>query len=227
MRSILFIISLLLTLVSCSKEESEQNIITEPVKEGNIDLSNPQYGQKSYYLSYWYNCNETSPKVYTGDTLVLEYSKNNLGEDVLKEYYTSGSTHQIDSIEYPANFVSSELLIIDDRIRSRLFNFYANDSLFLSPNWEHKVQQHECSINLEDSPFEGNAIAWIPMFSIHDIHLELKTVVSCDPIIELEGFLIYDNKQLVMSHRYWRESWFTNPDSILSQTVEGFYLINE
>lgn len=225
MRSLLFIFSTFI-LFSCSKENIDDNPTwsNEIIKSGNINFNNPQNGQKSYYLKYYYNCEDPSDNIYTGDTLVLALTTKN-NEYYFKEYNTLGSPNTIPVAEYLVKF-QNDMVEIKDRSHSQLFNFYGSDFIKLLPPEREHITQNTCNFDIGDTTFEGDKIGVVETVNIEGIQQHSKLIVSCEPVFEVFGYLIYDSHQLMMSHRYWAESWWTDPDVILSETSEGYMLIN-
>ena len=60
-----------------------------------VDLSDLKVGQRSTYMRYSSNCEDTEVFEFTGDTLILEVDKNDDGY-MFREYLTASSPLFID-----------------------------------------------------------------------------------------------------------------------------------
>lgn len=225
MRAII-VLSMLCLLLSCTQdnEGSGKTWTNEIIKEGNVNFTDLKVGQKSYFKYYRYNCTEPIEDIYTGDTLVLELISE--GTDLyFKEYHTSGSTNDWDPIQYLVT-PQEGMIEIKNRTESRLFNFYGSDIIKLKPTETREIIQNSCSFDIDDNIFIGDEMGYVQSVDIQGMRQHSKLIVSCIPSFDLNGYLIYDSNQLMMSHRYWTSTWWTEPDVILSETSEGYTLIN-
>ncbi|HPM30482.1 MAG TPA: hypothetical protein PLJ60_09095 [Chryseolinea sp.] len=165
----------------------------------------PQNGQQSYFVEYTATCGNPNKNFrYTRDTLVLHVIERN-DSIFFTERFTTHSPSYITSgftntIEYPVVSIQNSL-VIKARTESRLFYFYGSDYLKLVPDHAYPMQQENCRIMLDNSLFTGDEIGNINRFSIGNKSFKNKTVVSCIPVIyQLEGYLIYDKNEFLISH---------------------------
>ncbi len=208
---------LILILASCSKEDTD--LLGLP-SDGLINLSELKVGQRSLYLKYETTCTaQPEDFKYTGDTIVLEVVEEN-GQLSFKESYTVHSPLYVAGQEskiYPVE-KQNERILLRDRSFSALFFFYANDTLHLEPVHTTTISQSGCMLVQNGDPFIGNDIAWMSRFKIGDILQKAKTVVSCEPLEQLDAYLIYDKYQLYQSH----VSYF---DLLNSDLITGWVLV--
>lgn len=196
MKNIFALIVLAALITSCSKEE------TSKIK--NVDLSSLEEGQKSYYYRYTTSCDNMEDDFeFTGDTLILEVVK--VEEELyMKEYVTPNSPLYLDGswteeISYSVKNAGSGL-IMPDHWNSALFFFYSNDTLRLGMNHDVNLIQDGCKMLLEDEPFIGNDIGNISHFKVGPVQYNDLTAVSCEPLENLDAYLIHDENRLYGSH---------------------------
>ncbi len=193
---------------SCDNED-----IAPFLTENPVNLSMPQNGQQSYFVEYTATCGARNVH-FTGDTLVLHVLARN-DSTFFTESFTGHSpsylqTATTKSIEYSVAVINNNL-IVKDRAASRLFYFYGNDSLRLSPAQTLPMKQENCRVMLNNNLFTGEEIGNINRFSIGNKSFKNKTVVSCVPIFyQIEGYLIYDTNEFSVSH------------TIVNDTVRGW-----
>lgn len=223
--TLLVVLASAFIITSCSKDDKELVVITENIKSGNIDFSDLKVGQQSMYLNYWYNCDETAENVLTGDTLIVTVTSDENGL-FLEERNSEGSSYQFDPIVYSIE-PQEGMVKITERTRSRIFNFYGNDFLKFNPENTSEITQNECNFSIDEDVFIGNEMGFVSRVDLRGLKAQDKYIVSCVPTFEVNGYLIYDKKQVIMAHRYYAESWWTEPDVILSESTEGYLLIND
>lgn len=183
-----------------------QTVNLNPQKKFNqsntIDLGNPQEGQKTYYQMYQSNCERLEKDFeYPGDTLVVEVRK--IGEEwVMAEYLTPHSmTEGPRDTTFNPFIPKGDYVLLPNRLTSRLFYFYGNDTLTLNPQHQSKLIQSHCRLEISGEVFIGNEIGKLDNFEMPSFSIKNKTAVSCVPMIfALEGYLIYDQSDLYASH---------------------------
>jgi len=198
MKRILPIICLLTILAACNEDS-----IILPQRD-YIDLRDLKIGQYSYFVRYESNCDNLSGDFqFTNDTLLVEVIEEN-GEMKFRERFTENSpmyqNGQTDPIIHKVEHYD-DFMLITERFNSPLFFFYGNDTIHLRNLEREDMVQNNCRIDFNGSTFVGNEIGFIDKFEIGDFEFKNKTVVSCVPmLIDLDAYLIYDNRELVMSH---------------------------
>lgn len=168
-----------------------------------LNFNNPAVGQKAYYQRYQTSCSNLSLGFqFTTDTLVVELKQDELGF-YLEERFTEHSplyVEESDPYQLRITF-ENDYALIPNRWGSALFYFYGNDTLRLQPDERETLVQNGCRIDLGNETFIGNEIGQISRFQIGPLVEENQTVVSCVPIIlSLDGYLIYNENELRMSH---------------------------
>lgn len=217
----LAMLMLVLSLVWTACSKKDDNILPVP-DASKINLSDLRIGQKSTYVGYEMTCSDTPILTYTGDTLNVEVIEKD-GNLFLRETFTKHSPMiaiHPDGTTYSVS-ANSDFLLLKDRAGSRLFYFYANDTLHIDPAHSTDVHQVGCMLNKGADPFIGNDIAYLERLEMDGIVQEKKTVVSCEPYFELDGYLIYDNYQLQQSHTVF----FDTIGSIEHGTATGWVLL--
>lgn len=218
---ILSIIIFFLLFFSCTKESTTIDLGNE------INLSNLQEGQVSRYVRYTSQCADMDAHFeYTGDTLIVHVLKENSNfffEETYSPYSKSIQKGRvIEPIRYPV-IQEAGKLVLPERTRSRLFNFYGSDDLHLSVKSKlPTLFQNGCRLELRGSSFVGEDITKLNSFKIGPIQVYQKIAVSCVPMIDIDGYLIYDKRQLFMSHTI-TESAFNDTGS---DWISGWCLID-
>ena len=197
----------LIFTMSCDVEADDPTFFNDP--NNQIELSNPQVGQTSYYVRYTSDCADLNGHFQlTGDTLKMEIVEND-GQLYWQESFTKGSPLYAtdDGIPHPFILeVAGENLIMPGRSPSSLFYFYGNDTLRLNPEQQEPMVQEGCLVNYNGNTFTGVEIGMLEAFQVGPLAEQQKIVVSCVPIIlQLDGYLIYDQKSLRMSHTVTEE----------------------
>jgi hypothetical protein len=178
------------------------------ISAAHINLSNLQKGQKSVYVRYEYGCGSMGSQnvKFTQDTLVLEVI-DSTGTLYFRETFAEGTQLFGEDIPtqpiiYKANPENGNLMFDSYRRNSVLFHFYGNDTLQLNPNHNATVTQQPCNFNYNDTVFYGNEIGKIDTVKVGDIEILDKTIVSCVPLITIDGYLVYDSSKLFVSQGY-------------------------
>lgn len=188
---------ILFFLVSCQRE-ADIIPIDQPLAN-RIDFQNPVVGQKNQYLTYWGKCGELQP---TGDTLVLRINAIAGDSLYMQEGYTTGSpSYSLLPLQISAKWSKDVLEIAADvRVQSALFYFYGSDFLQLRQEHDKKLIQQNCLLQDDTALFAGDAIGRVTQFRIEDHRYFQKKVVSCVPVIlDLDGYLLYDQHHLYAS----------------------------
>ena len=192
-----------------------------PISETAVNLSNLKAGQQSIFVNYTSSCDSLEEKFeYTGDTLVVEVVEQN-GELYLKEFFTEDSPSYLDTfisndpVFYPVTGMEDNVLI-PQRIDSKLFFFYGNDTIRLNRQHDVNLIQQGCKLMIESNPFIGDEIGVVQDFRFGDIEVKNKTVVSCVPMVDIDAYLIYNNEQLFLSHTVTIVEFMGNIDEYIS-----------
>ena len=215
---------MVLLLVSCEREP-DIIPIDQPLAN-RIDFQNPVVGQKNCYVSYWGECGALQA---TGDTLVLRV-KSVVGDSLyMEEGYSFGSPSYSPIPQQIAAKWSSDVLEIaaDVRVQSALFYFYGSDFLQLKQEHDRKMIQQNCLVQDRNELFIGDAIGRVHQFRIEDYQYFQKKVVSCVPVIlDLDGYLLYDQHHLYASLTSSLTSCCGQPDPT-TPMVFAFALITD
>ena len=207
--SILLSLSLAVILVSCNSDSSIDDIIslgdTISPKAGpeSINFAAPQDGQRSKYVRYFAECGHLNPVSFTGDTLEITISGS--GDTwQLTESFTDGSPMLVDSLRTFSQTYKlyEDYALITERVRSQLFWFYGNDTLFFSRPNIISLQQEDCRLAVApEELFIGDEMGQFDEFRIGQISVTDKKAVSCIPMwIPVEAYLIYNREHLSLSH---------------------------
>jgi hypothetical protein len=203
--------------ISCDKDEA---FIPGP---NQIDLQAPQAGQENYYVMYNGLCGELEP---TGDTLILRIKEFDGTQLQLEERWTAGSPlyiHNTESFIYPAQWSTSFLDIKPEhREGSKLFFFYGSDTLRLVQPPALTLYQNNCVVWNGQEGFTGDFIGAVPRFRVGSESYSQKKVVSCVPVIlDIDAYLVYDNRNLYSSFRS-----FTGGFIEIETTITAYALIS-
>jgi len=198
----------LLILTSCDKDEATPGA-------NQINLQSPAVNQENFYLQYQGTCADLQP---TGDTLILRIKSFDGTNLELEEILTEGSPNYYpQSNIYPAKW-SSDILDIKPEFRqsSALFFFYGSDSLKLNMAPSVQLAQNSCLVWKGQEVFTGDYLGVIPTFRVGEQNYKQKKVVSCVPsILDLDGYLLYDNRNLYSSFTSAAQDWPPSPDPIV------------
>lgn len=197
----LAILGLLFFIVACNPKDEPPFL---PPNDTSVNFSNLQKGQSTSFIRYTTKCDDfNNAFAYTQDTLTLEVIEQN---DVLffqemvslnSPLYTSGAFTT--PVTYPVT-ASEDHIYIPERSSSSLFFFYENDYIYLNPKHDVDLVQTACRLLQDGQPFIGNDIGAVATFEVGNIKINDKTSISCEPLEDLDAYLIYDNKHLHISH---------------------------
>ncbi len=196
----------ILFFVACSKEEPVTPVTPLPPVNNDVKLSELKAGQSSVYLHYHSSCENFNGNFsYTGNTITLTILEEDGKLYAQEDYYYKGvDTSYITTYEV---YNEGKFVVIPERWNSSLFNFYDNDRIDMEPESRIGLEQNGCQIFHSDKVFEGNDIGVLDNFKIGDIEEEDLTLVSCEPILEVEGYLMYDDNRLIASHVIHIDGW--------------------
>lgn len=183
-----------------------KNPPTPAVPVGKIDFRSLEAGQLSRYVAYRSECLALADSfAYTRDTLEVRVQLNE-GKLFLEERFTEGSPMwEFNSTPVVHRIIQgADYVLIPDRFRSQLFFFYGNDTLRMGYENTARLKQNDCTLNIQEDPFTGVEIGYLPTFRVGPIELRKKSVVSCLPgsIIPSFGgaYIFHDDAQVYMSH---------------------------
>jgi len=206
--SILYALLISILIFSCKKDDDADPVNMPAPKTSTLNLSDIQAGQMSQFVEYEGLCGTDSDRFsYTGDTInlkVIEFDSKLLFEETYTQFSKSvvNGTQNTDPVTYEV-YPHDNYFLIPERMVSKLFFFYGNDTVLTAPN--NKIQLHQETCILADknsSPFIGDDVGYFVHFNVGPIELENKTAVSCVPgFMDLEAYLIHDGETLFMSHR--------------------------
>jgi hypothetical protein len=110
-------------------------------------------------------------------------------------------------------------LLIPERQQSYLFFFFGNDTIHLTKPHDLNLQQGSCFVEYMDgAPFIGEEIGLLPNFTLGTVQFSNNRAISCvPPILNLDAYLIYDSKQLYVSH--------TINDAIITFPIDSYTLL--
>ncbi|MFT6866156.1 MAG: hypothetical protein ACJA08_000985 [Cyclobacteriaceae bacterium] len=187
---------LTLLLLICTACQSENIAPILQDTNAGINLSNLDAGQSFCYLAYEAQCSESFR--FTGDTLEVEIVTSN-DTTFFEESFSNSSPNFNFSNKYRVAMVD-DYLLITERWNSQLFNFYGNDTLFLSKQPTVNLTQNGCQLFEEGELFVGERIGRVTDFALGQIAIKDKKGVSCVPaFLQIDGYLIYD-QNLNLSH---------------------------
>ena len=203
-------------ILSCSKDS------LSPRNPNQINFQSPVTGQQNYYLRYNGDCGDLQP---TGDTLILRVKDFN-GEVLLfEESFAKGSANYVQyQYEFPSKWNPDMIEIkTEDRQGSLLFNFYGSDFLKLTQPPVQKMDQSGCLLFDGIVSFRGDKIGYVSLFQVGNQKYVRKKVVSCVPtFIDLDAYLVYDNRNLYSSFSMSKWEFWDN----VSQNVNAYALID-
>lgn len=212
----------LLLFFACKKE------FTLPVEDNKnrpINFQAPMTGQENLYARFIGSCDQP---LATGDTLSLRITRATNDSLYFEESYSAGSTIALpEPFRFRVKWSKDHLIIPPDiRQRSQLFYFYGSDTLRLSQSPLRELQQTTCLVRDGDNDFIGDYIGSIPRFEVGELAYHSKKIVSCVPmILALNGYLVYDPKNLYASYTFRQASPF-GPPILKDQEVIAFALLN-
>lgn len=183
---------------SCNNKKD----VVLPITSSSIDFANLALGQKNEYVKYESLCENFQDNIeFKKDTLLVEIVEENGSIYTFRESLTrnSASFGQMNMEEYEVYF-EEDYLLIPTRDSSALFWFYANDTLQLRPTDMVDLLQNGCSLRLGDNLFQGNDIGTVTKFDLDEITIQDKMAVSCEPFLDLDAYLFYNQNGLNCSH---------------------------
>lgn len=199
MKKLLFFITGLILLTACRQDDKP---FMPTFFNDQVNFSDLKAGQQSLYRAYQADCADMEGTFeWTEDTLVLEVMSGESGLFLQESFtkYSPSYNEAQPTVQYPISSINDGVLL-PERSASQLFYFYANDTIRLNPTHDVTLEQDVCLLKNNDDVFIGNDIGYVPSFKIGEVEQEEKTAVSCEPFFELDGYLIYDNEQLHVSH---------------------------
>lgn len=213
MKNFIYILAVsVITLAACEKEINDQ------LKEGALNLSELEKGQISKYVGFQSKCGEADKFEYTGDTLIMEVKEVN-GDLFLAEYLSPFSKNKsYDIISLTAVRQLNNGIELTNRINSKFFNFYGSDTLKLDDAMAVSMKQKNCIVEFDNETFRGDQMGKISSFNIGDIQVKNKIIVSCVPIIEVDGYLLYDQNQLFLNYALYTSTF----NGVSSNTITGW-----
>ena len=213
MKNLIYIFAVsVFMLAACEKEINEQ------VTEGAVNLSKLETGQISRYIGFQSICGENDKFEYTGDTLIMEVKDVN-GDLFLAEYLSPFSKNkEHDFISLTAVRQMNNGIEFTNRINSKFFNFYGSDTLKLDDAMAVSMKKKNCIVEFDNETFRGDQMGKISSFQIGDIQVKNKIIVSCVPIIEVDGYLLYDQNQLYLNYALYTSTF----NGVSSNTITGW-----
>ena len=213
-------------LLSACTKENQLNPDADP-----IDFSNLKVGQQSVFQQYRTSCDDPDGDFqYTGNKLLLEVTERNglmyLTEELLRE--SPGYIRSRDNTLSMRIESQGDRVLIPERDRSRIFFFYANDTIWLQPRQQVQLIQKDCQLIQNEDPFIGNDIGSVTNFKVGEVDHRDKKAVSCVPMdLNIDAYLIYDEKQLYVSHVIYSSGIPSLNDVFANQWVEGWEIENQ
>jgi len=215
MKNLIYLIAVLF-IIACSKEEP--TLPGPQIKEG-VCLSELKVGQQSVFQQYTTHCDDLEGNFeYTGSTLTLTIIEKDAKLFAKEDFYYP-VTDTTFTVEYEV-YNEGKFIVIPDRLSSWLFNFYDNDRIDLEPESTIDLDQNACQIFHSNGVFEGNDIGVLDKFELGDMAEKDLTLVSCEPIFEVEAYLMYNKNELVASHLINLEGW----DDPVPSFIQGWIL---
>ncbi len=200
----------------------DQEVSTRSFKiDKPLNLQDLEHGQRLAFVKYSADCSDISQVEFLSDTLIVDVHGTQIENTyVLFEYFTPYSD-SYDSFTNPFTHTvndTEDYVLIPERHSSQLFFFYANDTIFKNPTHDLNLIQDDCQLYINSNdPFIGNDIGLIEDFNIGDKRLQNKTVISCEPFFDLDGYILYDPYTIHASH----VTWFG------SNTVQGWMKLKD
>lgn len=213
MKNFIYILAVsVFTMTACEKEINEQ------LKEGAVNLSKLEKGQVSKFVGFQSICGESNKFEYTGDTLIMEVKEIN--DDLfLSEYlspFSKNKAHDIISLSAVRQMDNG--IELTNRINSKFFNFYGSDTLKLDDAMAVSMKQKNCIVEVDNETFRGDQMGKISSFTIGDIQVKNKIIVSCIPFIEVDGYLLYDKNQLFLNYALYTSTF----NGVSTNTITGW-----
>lgn len=207
--NISFAFTSIILFTSCDKDP------IDTFGPNQINFQDPKAGQENFYTYHSGTCGELEP---TGDTLIVRIKSFDGDNLEMEEIYTEGSpAYSPTPYVYPARWTKDFLDIKPEfRQGSSLFFFYGADSIKLNMAPTISLLQNSCQVLFNQEVFRGDYIGLIPRFTIGDLEYRQKKVVSCVPgIMNLDGYLIFDNRNLYSSFTSFITDWPPQPGAMI------------
>ncbi|MBC6992589.1 hypothetical protein QWY85_06655 [Neolewinella lacunae] len=182
----------LLGFVACEKENLQPEPALNPER---VNFQAPEVGQFNTFEMFSYACGEALPEAPSTLTLTIT------GVTETEIEFTESYSSRTDSLVFTADRKPGNLLISpEERASSSLFFFYGSDSLrFMAPPVA-SLQYRDCVFYNGDEKFTGDYVARVPSFTFGDTNFRNLKSVSCVPVIlDLDGYLLYDEHSLKAS----------------------------
>ncbi len=206
----LLLLICVLSFSACKKDNDGR----DPALPDKINFTALEVGQQTTYIpvypicSDFFNVGMDSMFSLTIDTVVVTVTSANGNRFVFSEVVFPTVDSRIEKSEQLYEVRSeSDFILIPERDSSRLFWFYANDTIHLRPQQLTEMKQEECLFYIDDDKFVGNEIGILDKYELEGIAFEDKYIVSCLPQTNqpletiFDGYLIYDEFGLVASHQ--------------------------
>jgi hypothetical protein len=200
MKTFIALCAISLIFASCESDD-DQAPPSDLNPKNELRLNDLKVGQSNRFLAFKDFCFPTDFFEYTGDTLLVEVVSMGSGIGI-RESFTPGSTNHSESQPVTYAVVKRDgYLLLPERQTSQLFYFFGNDTLPVAKSHSVSLQQGECYIEYQNNePFIGEEVGLISPFELGDRQYFDKRVVSCvPPFMNMDGYLVYDSKQLFVS----------------------------
>ncbi|MEM7573698.1 MAG: hypothetical protein AAF433_12385 [Bacteroidota bacterium] len=191
-RMLVYLLPLTL-LLACERSEPEGPII-EPIDPERVNFMDPQVGQFNVYEFITFTCGE--PSADDNADLRLEITAVSPTTITFLE-----SGFGLQDFEFTAERLEGGISISqENRVQSNLLFFYGDDNLRLTAEPTATVLQRDCVFFDGSDKFVGEYVASTPSFEVEGHSMENLKVVSCVPLIlDLDGYLLYTENNLVAS----------------------------
>lgn len=200
MKTYIALCAISLIFASCESDD-DQAPPSDLNPKNELRINDLKVGQSNRFLAFNDMCFQSGFFEYTGDTLLVEVVPMGSGIGI-RESFTPGSTNHSEVQPVTHAVVKRDgYLLLPERQLSQLFYFFGNDTLPVAKPHSIALQQGECHIEYQSGePFIGEEVGLISLLELGDRQYTEKRVVSCvPPIMGLDGYLVYDSKQLFVS----------------------------
>lgn len=180
---------------ACDSEESFTPTEAPDPVSLTVDFQRPVVGQRNIYDSFQFVCGQLEDARNTEITLTVTAVSESLLE--LTETYADSTLVPVilHAVRVPGNLIISA----DERARSSLLYFYGSDSLRLDAASVATLDYRDCVFYDADTIFTGDYIASVPEFTFNELSFSDLKVASCVPFVDLDGYLLYTERNLVAS----------------------------
>ncbi|MTB52514.1 hypothetical protein [Lewinella sp. W8] len=184
----------LLIMTGCDDDQAIVTPTPTPPTEGLINFQDPEVGQVNAYQTISYSCGEALPN----DRPELRLTVTGVSDTEIEFTETFGNA---DPVVFTAERRPGNLLIsAEDRRATELFFFYGSDSIRLDAPPTATLSQKDCVFFDGAEKFTGDYVAMVPAYSIGDLTFQDLKTVSCVPtILDLDGYLLYNEFTLKAS----------------------------